>query len=406
MLRHLIVFLCVLLVSGPVASFAQDTDTAQDASSEPSQEAVDRSTTGGAQTLEDILRRQAGEKVDDSFRSENTGGEAINPPEMAPIGGASDADLWRALRYNKAPGVEVSTHSDVGKVMIQDGGMGYLETRSGPLRTYGGWLLLGTMIALVLFFVIRGRVKLDQPMTGRTVTRFKLIERLAHWITAVAFICLGITGLLILFGRVFLIDIIGKDANAAILSVCKFVHDYIAWAFIVGLVMMFVMWVVHNIPTLTDLKWFAQGGGIIGKKHPPAGKFNGGQKIIFWCVILLGGSIALSGLSLLFPYELPLFSKTFGILNSIGVPGWFGMDTLPVAMSPQEEMQFAQLWHAIVAFVLMAIIIAHIYIGTVGMEGAFDAMGSGEVDEAWADQHHSLWLKKLKEKESATTPAE
>ena len=138
------------------------------------------------------------------------------------------------------------------------------------------------------------------------------------------------------------------------------------------------------------------------------------QKIIFWSVILLGASISLSGLSLLFPFELPLFAKTFAALNDWGITGLLGMDPLPTVLSPQEEMQFAQAWHAIVSFVLMAIILAHIYIGSVGMEGAYDAMGSGEVDEAWAHQHHSLWLQDVKAKREAkgesapsdATPAE
>lgn len=135
------------------------------------------------------------------------------------------------------------------------------------------------------------------------------------------------------------------------------------------------------------------------ENHPPAKKFNAGQKIIFWSVILLGGSISVSGLSLLFPFELPLFAKTFTVLNDIGIPGWFGMAPLPTDLAPQEEMALAQSWHAIVSFVLMAIILAHIYIGSVGMQGAYDAMGSGEVDEAWAHQHHSIWLDEVKAKE-------
>ena len=172
------------------------------------------------------------------------------------------------------------------------------------------------------------------------------------------------------------------------------------------------MWVAHNIPNKLDLVWIKQFGGIIGKKHPPAKKFNAGQKVIFWSVILFGASISVSGLSLLFPFELPLFAKTFALLNDTGIPQWLGYGVLPTELAPQEEMQLAQLWHGIVAFVLMAIIIAHIYIGTLGMEGAYDAMGSGEVDEAWAHQHHSIWLEEVQEKERAkaentgATPAE
>ncbi|MEX0371356.1 MAG: formate dehydrogenase subunit gamma, partial [Tateyamaria sp.] len=188
------------------------------------------------------------------------------------------------------------------------------------------------------------------------------------------------------------------------------IHNNVAWAFMVALVAVFLMWVWNNIPNRTDITWFAQAGGIVGSKHPPAKKFNGGQKIIFWSVILLGGSISLSGLSLLFPFELPMFVKTFDLMRSVGITELPFYGPLREALAPHEEMQHAQAWHAMVSFVLMAIIIAHIYIGSVGMEGAYDAMGSGEVDEAWARQHHSLWLEELEAKGKAApkdaTPAE
>jgi formate dehydrogenase subunit gamma len=217
---------------------------------------------------------------------------------------------------------------------------------------------------------------------------------------------LGLTGLFVKYGRDYIAPLVGKDANAALLLASKFVHNNVAWAFMIALVMIFVMWVWHNIPNRTDITWFAQAGGIVGSAHPPAKKFNGGQKIIFWSVIVLGGSISVSGLSLLFPFELPLFAKTFTILNDWGVPGLLGIDMLPTVLAPQEEMQLAQAWHAIVSFVLMAIIIAHIYIGSIGMQGAYDAMGSGEVDEAWAHQHHSIWLEEVKARQAKASPAE
>lgn len=399
MIRHLLVLLTVILLAAPVTAPAQETVSPE----------IDRSATGGAQTLEDILRRQRGEKVDESFRSDNIGGDATPVPGLAPLGGTSDPELWRALRYNKAD-ITVSTGDDVGKVLVQDGGMRWYNFRKGPLATYGGWLLLGTIGALILFYFLRGKIRLDEKPTGRTVTRFETFERFAHWLLAGSFILLALTGLLTLFGRMFIAPYLGKELNATLLTASKFIHNNIAWAFIVGLVLVLLLWVRHNIPNRTDLTWFAQAGGIIGNKHPPAKKFNGGQKIIFWSVILLGASISVSGLSLLFPFQLPLFAASFGHLNDLGIPALLGMDPLPVALAPQEEMQLAQLWHAIVAFVLMAIIIAHIYIGSIGMEGAFDAMGTGEVDEAWAHQHHSIWLDEVKAKEAeapkAATPAE
>ncbi|WP_375796894.1 formate dehydrogenase subunit gamma [Alloyangia mangrovi] len=402
MLRHLLaLFALVLMTAAPLGVAAQGTLLPP----EP-----DRSATGGAQTLEDIMRRQAGIKVDDSFRRENIGGDATNVPGMGPLGGASDPELWRALRYNEAD-VRASTINPNGKVLIQDGGMWWLSFRRGPLATYGGWLLLGTIGLLAVFFLLRGRIKIDGGKAGSTVQRFKWIERFAHWTLAGSFLLLGFTGLFTLFGRKYLVPLLGHEFNSTLLHYSKFIHNNVSWAFMLGLIMVFVMWVWHNIPDRTDITWFAQAGGIIGKKHPPAKKFNAGQKIIFWGVILLGASVSVSGLSLLFPFDMPLFAHTFSVLNDWGVPGWFGMDAFPVQLAPQEEMQFAQLWHAIVAFLLMAVIIGHIYIGTIGMEGAYDAMGSGQVDENWAHQHHSIWYEKVKEREAAeagksATPAE
>ncbi|MEP2715876.1 formate dehydrogenase subunit gamma [Pseudophaeobacter sp.] len=398
--------LCFFLLPG--LALAQEAETEAGVT-------VDRSATGGAQTLEDIMARQRGQALDDSFRSENIGdpnAAAAMSEQLGTLGGASDPELWRQLRYGTAE-VKVSSGGEVAKVLVQDGGMRWLAFRDGPLRSYGGWLLLGTIGALIVFFVLRGRIKIDGEKTGRTVTRFKAIERVGHWLLAISFIILGVTGILSLFGRLFIAPYLGKGLNAGLLDIGKWLHNVVAWGFIAGLVMIFVMWVVHNIPNRTDLTWLRQFGGIIGSAHPPAKKFNAGQKLIFWSVVLFGASISLSGLSLLFPYELPLFAKTFAGLNATGLPEMLGFGILPVEQAPQEEMQLAQAWHAILAFVLMAIVIAHIYIGSVGMEGAYDAMGSGEVDEAWARQHHSIWLDEVLEKDQAPaddkatgTPAE
>ncbi|MFC4217928.1 formate dehydrogenase subunit gamma [Pseudophaeobacter arcticus] len=388
--------LCFFLVSGVAVAQVITTQAAG---------AVDRSATGGAQTLDDILARQRGLALDDSFRKDNTGtpeAAAAISEQLGTLGGVSDPELWRQLRYGTAE-VKVSSGGEVAKVLVQDGGIRWLAFRAGPLRQYGGWLLLGTIGALVVFFVLRGRIRIDGEKTGRTVTRFKRVERFGHWLLAGSFIVLGITGLLSLFGRLVIAPYLGKVPNAALLDLGKWLHNMVAWGFIVGLVMIFVMWAIHNIPNRTDLVWLRQFGGIVGSAHPPAKKFNAGQKMIFWSVILFGTSISLSGVSLLFPYELPLFAKTFGLLNATGLPELLGLGLLPVDLAPQEEMQLAQAWHAILAFVLMAIIIAHIYIGSVGMEGAYDAMGSGEVDEAWAKQHHSIWLAEVQDKQAQAT---
>ena len=367
---------------------------------------VDRSATGGAQTLEDVIARQKGEVITDDFRRNATGDPNLAAgaaQQLGTLGGVSDPELWRALRYGTA-NLTVSAGGEVAQVLVQDGGMRWLLLRQGPVATYTAYGLGGIIALLAVFYLIRGRIRLDGEATGRTVTRFKAVERFAHWVLAWSFILLGVTGLYSLFGRTVLIPIFGKESFATIAMASKWVHNNVSWAFMISLVMIFILWVMHNIPDRTDLKWLAMGGGIFKKGvHPPAKKFNAGQKLIFWAVIILGASISASGLSLLFPYELPMFTATFVKLNALGIPELFGIEPFRTALAPQEEMQLSQLWHTVVASGLMIIIIAHIYIGSVGMEGAYDAMATGEVEEQWAREHHVLWLNEVEEMEALKT---
>lgn len=360
--------------------------------------AVDRSATGGAQTLSDIMARQKGEAVQDDFRRNATGDPSIAADlqqQLGTLGGVSDPELWRALRYGTAD-ISVSAGGEVATVLVQDGGMRWLLMRNGPVAEYTAYGLGGILALLVLFYLLRGKIRIDGEKTGRTVTRFKAVERFAHWVLAGSFILLGLTGLYSLFGRMVLIPLFGKETFASIALVSKWVHNNVSWAFMIALVVIFFMWVANNLPNRTDLKWLAMGGGIFKKGvHPPAKKFNAGQKLIFWSVIVLGASISASGLSLLFPFEMPMFAATFAKMNALGLTEMLGMEPLRTVLAPQEEMQLAQLWHTIVSCVLIVIIIAHIYIGSVGMEGAYDAMGSGEVEEQWAREHHSLWLDEI-----------
>ena len=395
--RYLMALVLCIGLSG--AALAQTAETSSD---------NPRAQTGGAQTLEDILARQRGEKINDDFRRNaigNPDSAAGIAAQLGTLGGASDSEVYRALRYGSAD-VTVSSRAPAAGILIQDGGMWWLQFRAGPLATYGAYLLGAMIVLLALFFLIRGRIRIDGEKTGRTITRFTSFERFGHWLFAGSFIILGLTGLISIFGRKVLIPLFGHDAFALLANVSKWLHNNIAWAFMLGLVIVIVNWTIHNIPNKHDLKWLAQAGGLFSKgKHPPARKFNAGQKIIFWACVVLGLSISASGLSLLFPFELPMFAKTFALLNDIGAPSWVGMAPLAETMTPHEEMQYAQLWHSIIAFVFMAIIIAHIYLGTIGMEGAFDAMGSGEVEEQWAREHHGLWVEEIKAKEAETAPS-
>ncbi len=312
------------------------------------------------------------------------------------LGSASDADLWRQLRGG-AQGTVSIPDKKAGR-MIQSEGELWRNWRNGPLSSFGILVLVGTIMVTAAFFAVRGRIKIDAGRSGRLIERFNNLERFTHWLTAGTFVVLGITGLNMMYGRYLFGGRAGESGEfgamhqffAALTHYGKIAHNFLAFAFILGLILSFVLWVRHNIPNRHDLKWLAVGGGLFNKNiHPPARKFNAGQKILFWVVILGGLSMSLSGISLMFPFTFAMFSKTFTVLNVFGLG-------LPTDLSGVEEMQLSQLWHALVSLVMIAIIIGHIYIGTLGMEGAFDAMGSGMVDENWAREHHGLWVAEMK----------
>ena len=318
-------------------------------------------------------------------------------PGEAPIGGSvpgnslgadSDSEMWRAVRQGVAGSVSIPDQN--AATLVQSEGELWRSLRNGPIALYSSWALLGMVVLLCLFFAVRGRIKIEHGRSDQTITRFMAFERFGHWLLAISFIILALTGLNVMYGRYVLMPIIGAEAFGAVTMFGKYLHNYLAFAFMAGLAIIFVMWVRHNLPDKTDIKWIAQGGGVLFKdKHPPAKKFNAGQKMIFWLTILGGFSISLSGWSLLFPYTTSFFNDTFTTVN--GILG----TSLPTGLTVLQEQQLAALWHSIMSVFLICVIVAHIYIGSIGMEGAFDAMGTGEVDLNWAKEHHSLWVEEV-----------
>lgn len=303
------------------------------------------------------------------------------------LGTDSRSDMWREVRRGIAG--DVSLPNKQAGTLVQSEGELWRAWHNGPLSVYGGWVLLGVIVVLAVFFALRGRIRVESGWSGRLIERFSGIERFSHWLTAVSFVLLALTGLNMLYGRYVLMPLIGLTAFSALTRAGKYTHDYLAFAFMLGIVLMFVLWVRENIPDRYDLKWLAYGGGFFTRsRHPPARKFNAGQKLLFWLVILGGVSVSLSGLALLFPFTFSWFSETFSALNVFGAG-------LPTDLTPLQETQLSQLWHAVVGLLLIALIIGHIYIGTLGMEGAFSAMGSGKVDENWAAEHHSVWAAEV-----------
>jgi len=331
-------------------------------------------------------------------------GEARVPDAVAPFEGAPTAPLeirganstptmWGEIR--QGGDFTVSIPDAKAATLVQSYGAEWQKLRSakGPLGEWGANAMVVTLILLLVFFLLRGRIRIEHGFSGTLIERFKPVERCGHWLLAGSFILLTLTGLNLIYGREILMPLIGKEAFATLTQGGKWVHNNVAWGFMAGLVMVFVMWVAHNIPSMNDVRWLAQGGGLFSEGvHPPSRKFNAGQKLMFWAILLLGASMSLSGLSLLFPYEMPVFAKTFAILNGLGIETLWGV---PMAgeLTPLEEMQYAVIWHTAVAFAMTVVIIAHIYIGSMGMEGAFDAMGTGMVDRNWATEHHGLWVE-------------
>lgn len=316
----------------------------------------------------------------------------------------SDAQLWREVRHGES--FTVSIPDKKAAYLVQSGGEDWRALRTGPLPLYGAYVLAGFAGLIVLFYLVRGRVRIDAGWSGQRIERFNGLERFGHWLLAGSFVVLALTGLNVLYGREVLRPLIGPEAFSQITIAGKWAHNNVGWAFMLGLALVFVMWVLHNLPSWRDVVWLARGGGLLTKGvHLNARKFNAGQKIVFWATVLGGLSLSLSGIALLFPFETAMMSKTFTLVNSVAGT------SLPVDLTPVQEMRLQSLWHSSVALVMIGIILAHIYIGTLGMQGAFAAMGSGQVDMNWAKEHHNLWVEEVQAKRSggsgaAATPAE
>lgn len=287
------------------------------------------------------------------------------------------SNFWRVVRdggtgYSSVVGNDVNTETNT---LYNPQGLNWQQLRNGIIANYGGWALFFTILAILAFFVIRGRIELDEPESGETVPRWTLAERTLHWYTASLFIVLAITGLSMLFGRALLIPIFGLEGFNLWASFSISVHNTIGPFFTIGPLLMLVFWIRHNIPNAVDVKWFLVGGGIIGKAHPSAGKANGGEKAWYWIVMIVGlGFVCYTGFVL------------------IGwIEAYFGV---PLT---RESAQTMHVWHAVAALIWIAVFFGHVYIGTVGSAGSLDAMTKGRVSVEWAKQHHDLWYETVKD---------
>jgi formate dehydrogenase subunit gamma len=292
-----------------------------------------------------------------------TSAQQVNPTAEA----VKEEQLLRELNRVQGRG---SIPDAKSQVIEQPGGRDWRQFHQVTLKWIGAIAILGMLGLLVLFFLIRGMVRIEAGRSGMTIVRFNAFERLVHWMTATCFIILGLSGLNITFGKDLLLPYMAPETFAAWSQWAKYAHNYLSFPFALGVVLIFLMWIAWNFPSRVDVDWLKAGGGIVGNAHPPARRFNAGQKMIYWIVVLGGGAVAVSGYILMFPF--------------------YGTDI--------AGMQLAQIVHGVVAVLFVAAMLGHIYIGTIGMQGAFEAMGSGTVDVNWAKQHHSLWLERQQAK--------
>ena len=264
-----------------------------------------------------------------------------------------------------------------GQANVSTAGEAWRLFRNGPVTFYGGWLVVLTLVAILGFYFWKGPVKVHAPPTGRLIHRFNIVERAVPWSTAVSFCVLGLTGLIMFFGKHLLLPLFGYTLFSWLATAAKAFHNFMAPLFIVSVLAMVLLFIKDNFPRLYDLKWFARAWAVMARsEHVPTGRFNAGEKAWFWFgVVGLSIVVSWSGLVLLFPN----FEQTRAV------------------------MQDAWVVHSIAALIYIALSLGHIYLGTIGLEGSYRAMRTGYVDETWAKEHHEYWYEKVKSGKRAPT---
>ena len=282
----------------------------------------------------------------------------------------NNAPVWREIRSGQSPYTSSSVRGPEAGVLVQSWGETWRQIRNGPVTFWGGWLVVIVALILAALYFAKGPVKLHDKPSGRLIHRFSSVEQVAHWCMAISFVVLGISGLVMLFGKHVLLPIIGYTLFAWLTALCKNLHNFVGPFFIVATLIFIVLFIRDNLPRAYDFKWFAKSWAYLtGKAHVPSGRFNAGEKVWFWGgVVVLSVIVAWSGLILLFPN----FDQTRAV------------------------MQQAHIWHAVAAVIYIALSLGHIYLGTLGVEGAYQAMRTGYVDEVWAREHHEIWYHEVK----------
>jgi formate dehydrogenase subunit gamma len=306
--------------------------------------------------------------------AQNQAAPASAPPSIQhqaapPAQSHNLAPLWREVRSGD-PGFTTIRGPEAG-VLVQPGGETWRQLRNGPITFYGGLLLAAVPLAILLFHMVKGRIRLSAPPTGRVIVRFNNWERLVHWLTAISFVMLALTGLTMFLGKYLLLPILGHTVFSWLVAFSKNFHNFLGFLFVLSLLLLLITFLRDNVWDPCDAEWIRRAGGLIKREHVPSKRFNFGEKTWYWFgVCFLGLTVAISGLALVFPN---LFETRWA-------------------------MQVANITHLIAAILVFALSLGHIYMGTAGVEGAYQSMITGEVDEIWARDHHELWLQEVNAK--------
>ena len=289
-------------------------------------------------------------------------------------------DLWQQVRVGKSDitGRTQSQGVDAG-TLINSRGEQWRNFRMQTLAPYAGYLLAGVLFLILVFYVLRGKITIAGGRSGVKIPRFNLSQRTVHWIVAISFVVLAVTGLILLFGRFTLKPLLGGENFGTLAYFTRRIHDYVGPVFGAALVVQFFLFVRGNLLSpKVDLVWILKGGGLFGG-HASSHCYNIGEKTWFWLAMLGGLVVVLSGLVL----DFPIFGQNRGV------------------------MSFAHVIHSISAVFILAAALGHIYMGTIAMEGAFEVMATGYCDSNWAKEHHDLWYEKMEAKskeESSSNP--
>ena len=277
-------------------------------------------------------------------------------------------DLWAEVQSGQAPiaGRTQVAGVDAG-VLINPRGEQWRNFRMAQLLPFAAYLLAGVLLLATLYFALRGCIRISGGRSGILIRRFSLSQRTLHWIVAITFVILALTGLILLFGRSTLIPLIGARAFSYIALGAKRLHDFVGPVFGIALALQFFFFIRGNLPHPRDIKWLLKGGGLFGG-HASAHRYNAGEKGWFWIAMLGGLLVVASGLVLDFPM--------------------FGLD--------RAAMELTHVIHSTGAVILLAVSLGHIYMGTIGTEGTFEVMKTGYCDANWAREHHDLWYEDLR----------